>query len=112
MREFASWYRGWTEQEPCLGMPNNVLMVCSLSCLALGLVFPVAARTINPFMAYGIVFVSWPAWTIGAISGGVLGFRQHSSQGSSSAAFEWGWVLCVANVVAAFATALISFYAS
>jgi hypothetical protein len=41
-------------------MLNNVLMGFSLCGLVLGLVFPVCAKTSNPFLGYGIVFVSWP----------------------------------------------------
>jgi glucose uptake protein GlcU len=84
-------------------MLNNVLMGVSLGALVLGLVFPILAKTTNPFLAYGIVFISWPAWAIGAFTGGIVGFRQQS---------RWGWALCVANVLAAMATLLIPFSVS
>ena len=84
-------------------MLDNILTGVSLCALVLGLVFPILAKTINPFLAYGIVFVSWPAWAIGAVTGGIVGFRQRS---------RWGWALCVANVLAAVATLAIPFYVS
>jgi len=84
-------------------MLHHVLMGVSLGALVLGLVFPILAKTTNPFLAYGIVFISWPAWAIGAVTAGIVGVRQKSG---------WGWALCIANVLAAVATLLIPFYAS
>jgi hypothetical protein len=84
-------------------MLDNVLIGVSFCGLILGLVFPVLAKTTNPFLAYGIVFISWPVWAIGAITGGIVGLRHKS---------KWGWVLCLANVCAAIATLVIPFHVS
>jgi hypothetical protein len=84
-------------------MLNKILTGVSLCALVLGLVFPVLAKTTNPFLAYGILFISWPAWAIGAVTGGIVGLRHKS---------KWGWVLCLANVGAAVATVVIPFHVS
>lgn len=74
--------------------------------------FPVAAMIVNPFLAYGIVTVSWPAWALGALSGGVAGARQRAAHASGAKTFPSGWALCAANVLAVLATLLIPFRAS
>jgi hypothetical protein len=91
---------------------HRVLIALSLCAFVVGLVFPVAARAINPFMAYGIVFVSWPAWAVGAAAGGIAGYRAANRPPRRSGRASWGIVLCVANVAAAVATLLLPFHAS
>lgn len=55
----------------------------------LGVTFPVAAKFYNPFLAYGIVFISWPAFGIGAICGGMVGFFSKRDIPSNSTFFYW-----------------------
>ena len=94
-------------------MLSQGLVGASALALGLGLVFPIAATIFNPFLAYGIVVVSWPAWALGAVAGGIAGVRQRSARASGSASsFPLGWVLCGVNVLAALATLAFPFHVS
>jgi len=78
----------------------------------LGVAFPVAAKFYNPFLAYGIVFISWPAFGIGAICGGMVGFFSKRDIPSNSTFFLLGWGMFTVNIMAAITTIFIPFYAS
>ncbi len=88
------------------------LVAASAFALVLGLVFPVAAVVVNPFLGYGIVTVSWPSWALGAVAGGVAGARQRAALAPGERALSSGWVLCAANLLAVLATLVIPFHAS
>ena len=91
---------------------SPTLVGASAFALVLGLVFPIAAIVVNPFLAYGIVTVSWPAWALGAVAGAVAGVRQRAARAAGARAFPTGWVLCAANVLVVLATFVIPFHAS
>ncbi len=91
---------------------HKSLIAISTILFVLGLVFPVGAKLINPFLAYGIMVISWPAWGIGAICGGFVGFRSKKKIPSNTTFFWIGWGLFTANIIAAIITILIPFYAS
>jgi hypothetical protein len=91
---------------------SPTLVGASAFALVLGLVFPVAAIVVNPFLAYGIVTVSWPAWTLGAVAGAVACVRQRAARAAGAPPRPWGWMLCAANVLAALATLAIPFHVS
>ncbi len=66
---------------------HKSLIAISTILFVLGLVFPVGAKLINPFLAYGIMVISWPAWGIGAICGGFVGFRSKKKIPSNTTFF-------------------------
>ena len=89
-----------------------MLLGMSFCALLLGLAFPIGAKLVNPFLAYGIVFVSAPAWLLGALTGAIAAVRARRATPLQAASVKWGWILCLANVLAALLTLAIPFRVS
>ena len=91
---------------------DKLLVAMSIILFVMGLIFPIGAKFVNPFMAYGIIAISWPAWAIGAICGGFVGFWSTGNPPSNHNVSRLGWVMFAANTIIVIATLFIPFYAS
>jgi hypothetical protein len=85
--------------------------ISALAFLA-GLPFPITANLSNPYLGYGIVFISIPAWTIGAITGGIAAYAARA-QAPETLLIKWlGSGLLLLNAAAVALAFLIPFHAS
>jgi hypothetical protein len=87
------------------------LLVLSVAALVGGGAIPVAAKLGNPFLAYAIVFVSFPAWGLGALAAGIVALRARREP-ADRMVMLWGVALAVSNVLAAIVVFLVPFHAS
>jgi hypothetical protein len=85
---------------------KNTLLAVSLGMFILGLTFPIGARIYNSFLAYGILFFSWPAWAVGTISSAIVGWNVWHQRAFYPLTFRWAWLLYLANVLAIVVTLL------
>jgi hypothetical protein len=93
-------------------LSDAVLLGFSVCALVLGLAFPIGAKLFNPFLAYGIVFVSAPAWLLGVLTGALAAIRGRKATPPRPGSVKWGWILCLSNVLVALVTLAIPFHAS
>lgn len=89
-----------------------VFVGLSLAGLIIGCFFPIAAKLHDPFLAYGIVFVSWPAWAMGALAGALASLMAHRMQPRDYPLRRWGSVSSLSNITAALAVLFIPFHVS
>ncbi|HUE45753.1 MAG TPA: hypothetical protein VMO81_05810 [Aestuariivirgaceae bacterium] len=87
------------------------LLVLSVATLVGGGAFPVAAKLVNPFLGYLIVFVSFPAWALGALAAGLVALRARREPAKRTVML-WGVALAVGNVLAAVVVLMVPFHAS
>ncbi len=87
------------------------LLVLSVATLVGGGVFPVAAKLVNPFLGYLIVFVSFPVWALGALVAGIVALRARREPAERTVML-WGVALAVGNVLAAIVVLMVPFHAS
>lgn len=74
----------------------------SCSSFVLGLYFPLMVL-LDPgpsAMAYGIVLVSFPAWAVGVLSGGVAGYLEWRAGPVAPRLERFAWLLGGLNLVA------------
>lgn len=90
----------------------NILIAFSATALVLGLAFPFAAKFHDAYLGYGIVFISIPAWTLGAIAGGGAALTVAVPNEASLNARRWSVALLVLNAVAIALVFVIPFPAS
>lgn len=90
----------------------NILIAFSAAALVLGLVFPTAAQLYDAYLGYGIVFISIPAWTLGAIAGGGAALIAPVQNEASSSVRRWAVPLLLLNVAAVALVFIIPFHAS
>lgn len=80
----------------------SVFLIVSAVSLAGGSYFPLATLA-DPgpsALAYGILLVSFPAWALGAISGGVAGYLARRSDRPFGMLQGASWALCGTNAAA------------
>jgi hypothetical protein len=87
------------------------LLVLSVATLVGGGAIPVAAKLVNPFLGYLIVFVGFPAWGLGALAAGIVAFRA-KRQPAGRRVMLWGVALAAGNVLAAIVVLMVPFHAS
>lgn len=85
-------------------MRTGARLLAGLSCLgfAAGLYFPLLVL-LDPgpsAMAYGIVLVSFPAWGVGALSGGAAGYLAGRAEGEADRLARFSWWIGGLNLVA------------
>lgn len=90
---------------------GKFLILFSATALVVGLYFPVAATTYDPYLGYGIVFISIPSWTLGAIAGGVV-YIAPARNAAGASVRRWAGALALLNVAAITLVFVIPFYAS
>lgn len=91
---------------------NSARFLAALSCLAFvsGMYFPLAVLMDSPpsGMVYGMVIVSFPAWTIGVLSGGLAGYLGSRAEDASRRLQRFSWVCGAINATAIVASWLWS----
>lgn len=87
-----------------------MVVISALAFLA-GLPFPIAANVSNPYLAYGIVYVSIPAWAIGTITGAIATFGTRSGNPNELLTRWLGSGLLLLNAGAIGILYLVPFYA-
>ena len=80
--------------------------------LVAGGAVPVAARLGNPYIAYGIVLVSFPAWALGTLSAAIVAARAARRDLADRGVMLWGLILGAGNLVSVLAVLLVPFHAS
>lgn len=90
----------------------TVTVVLSAMAFLAGLPFPIAAGLDNPYAAYGIIYVSMPAWAIGVIAGTTGGFL---AQGRAAKSRRMRWIggsMALLNAAAICLVIIVPFHAS
>lgn len=87
------------------------LILFSAMVLAGGLYYPIAARIYDSYLGYGIIFVSFPCWTLGAIAGSGAAYIAHARYAGRSIQ-RWAGVVAVLNIAAIALIFVVPFHAS
>lgn len=90
----------------------NFLILFSAAAFVVGLVFLATAKLYDAHLGYGIVFISIPAWTLGAIAGGGAALMVAAPDETSLSVRRRAAALLVLNVAAVALVFVIPFHAS
>lgn len=88
------------------------LILLSATALVVGLCFPVAAISYDPYLGYGVVFISIPSWTLGAIAGAAAAYVAPARSATAPGIRPWAGALGLLNVAAIALVLVVPFYAS
>lgn len=88
---------------------TSTLLAVSAGAFALGLYYPLGALAGHSVMSYGVIFVSWPAWIVGAICGSLAARRASRQQPVDRTMLRVAVALALLHVTAALASLVIPF---